>query len=102
MRLEARNRLVMTRSLVSARRPSGSPDAYSWVWVLPLPQGGYRVAAIEIPKHLVDNDACFFEDDMATPYLKMVSRVDEVDGAVREAGANPEELAAPWHNAFPL
>ncbi|MFI9842432.1 hypothetical protein ACIHFD_35730 [Nonomuraea sp. NPDC051941] len=92
----------MTRTLVSARRKSESVDRYSWVWVLPLPDGRFRVAAIEVPKQLVDNDKCFFEEDIYTPYLKIVDTVDRIDEAVREAGVNPADLDAPWHNNFPL
>ncbi|MBQ1073765.1 hypothetical protein KBX06_11435 [Micromonospora sp. C31] len=92
----------MTKALVSARRPSGSGDCYSWVWVLPAPDGRFRVAAIEVPKQLVDDDACFCEEDMRTPYLRIVDEVGEVDAAVREAGVDPEQLDAPWNNGFPL
>lgn len=92
----------MTRAPVSARRQSSSIDAYSWVWVLPLPDGRYRIAAIEVPKRLVDEDICFFEDDMTTPFLKIVNDLAEVDAAVMEAGVDPEQLDAPWNNDFPL
>ncbi|WP_162794608.1 hypothetical protein [Nonomuraea lactucae] len=60
------------------------------------------MAAIEVPKQLVDNDASFFEEDMVTPYLKIVDTVEQVDTAVMEAGVDPEDLNAPWHNDFPL
>jgi hypothetical protein len=96
------NRLVMTKAPISARRRSSSPERYSWVWVLPLRDGRYRVAAIEVPKQLIDSDACFFEQDMNTPYLKIVEELTAIDAAVREAGADPEELDAPWNNDFPL
>ena len=102
MRTQVRNRLVMTRGPVSARRPSGSPDTYSWVWVLPIPDGRYRVAAIEVPKELVENNVSFFEDDMRTVYLRILDSLDGIDDAVREAGVDPDELDAPWHNDFPL
>ncbi|MCZ7420753.1 hypothetical protein O7605_14635 [Verrucosispora sp. WMMA2121] len=92
----------MTKALVSARRSSSSGDCYSWVWVLPLPDGRFRVAAIEVPKQLVDDDVCFFEEDMSTPYLKVVDEIGEVDAAVLEAGVDPEQLDAPWKNDFPL
>jgi hypothetical protein len=58
------------------------------------------VAAIEVPKQLVDE--CFAEDDITRPYLRIVDDVEQVDAAVQEAGADPEELDAPWHNDFPL
>lgn len=102
MRTEVRNRLVMTGGLVSARRVSSAPGRYSWVWVNPMPDGRYRIAAIEVPKHLVDEDICFFEDDFDTPYLSIVDTIDEVDAAVRAAGVDPDALEAPWHNDFPL
>ncbi|MEH1129195.1 hypothetical protein [Micromonospora sp. CPCC 206061] len=92
----------MTKALISARRPSGSDESYSWVWVLPLPDGRFRVAAIEVPKQLVDNDVCFFEEDMETLYLKIVDEIGEVDAAVLEAGVDPGQLDAPWNNDFPL
>jgi hypothetical protein len=101
MRTQIRNRLVMSKRLVSARR-AGPAGSYSWVWVLPLPDGRFRVAAIEVPEQLVDDDVCFAEEDMRTPYLRIVDEVGEVDAAVREAGADPEALDTPWSNDFPL
>jgi hypothetical protein len=92
----------MTKGSIAARRDSGQADHYSWVWVIPLQSGKFRVAAIEVPKRLVDNDECFFEDDMTKPFLKIVDTIDGVDDAVREAGVDPEALDAPWHSDFPL
>jgi hypothetical protein len=88
--------------LVAARRASGIANSYSWVWVLPLRDGRFRVAAIEVPRRMVDEDVSFFEEDMETPYLKIVDTIDEVDAAVREAGVDPDQLDAPWHSDFPL
>jgi hypothetical protein len=103
MKIASRNRLTMGKPAhVSARIPSTSSDNYAWVWVLPLPDGRFRVAGIEISKQLVDDDECFFEDNIDTKYLKIVDNVDQVDSAVLEAGGDPEELTAPWHNDFPL
>lgn len=102
MRIEARNRLTMTKSLIAARRRASSSDRYSWVWVLPIPDGRFRVAAIEIPKHLVDEDACFYEKDLDTVYLRIAENISEIDEMVREAGIDPEDLDAPWHSEFPL
>ncbi|MDP9793709.1 hypothetical protein J2S43_002221 [Catenuloplanes nepalensis] len=93
---------MMSKAHVSARRVSGSDDSYSWVWVLPLPDGRFRIAAIEVPKHLVDEDICFAEEDMRVPYLKIVDELGGVDAAVQEAGVDPETLDAPWNNDFPL
>jgi hypothetical protein len=39
---------------------------------------------------------------MKTPYLRIVGEIDDIDAAVREAGVDPGELDAPWHNDFPL
>jgi hypothetical protein len=46
--------------------------------------------------------SAFGEDAINTRFLRVVDDVDEVDGAVREAGGDPEELTAPWHNNAPL
>jgi hypothetical protein len=92
----------MTKKAIAARRTATLPDHYSWVWVLPLKSGRYRVAAIEVPKRLVENDECFFEDDMTTAYVKVVENLDDIDMAVREAGVDPDDLDAPWHSDFPL
>jgi hypothetical protein len=101
VKIQAKNRLVMTRAAVAARRVSSDENCYSWVWVIPLESGQFRIAAIEVPKHFVDDDESFFDDDMSTTYLKIVESVDDVDGAVREAGVNPDALDAPWHSDFP-
>jgi hypothetical protein len=102
MKLQAKNRLTMTRGAVAARRRSTQDDCYSWVWVIPLQSGMFRVAAVEVPKHFVDEDKSFFDEDMTTPFLKTVATLDEVDNAAREAGVDPDELDAPWHRDFPL
>jgi hypothetical protein len=92
----------MSRAHVSARHESASPNAYAWIWVLPIPDGRFRVALIEVPKHFVDNDEHFYENDLTTRFLKIVDEISSVDPAVREAGGDPEKLDAPWHNGFPL
>ncbi|BCJ56341.1 hypothetical protein Asp14428_78160 [Actinoplanes sp. NBRC 14428] len=102
MKIEAKNRLVMSKASIAARRATDRPEHYSWVWVIPLKSGKFRVAAIEVPKHFVDDDDCFFEDDMITPYVKIVEEIGDIDSAVREAGVDPELLDAPWHSDFPL
>jgi hypothetical protein len=103
VKLSARNRLTMGQpALVSARLPAAGPGLYSWVWILPLPGGRFRVAAIDIPRRLIDDDECFGQDSISTRFLRIVDDVDHVDDAVREAGGDPEELTAPWHNGFPL
>src|SRR4029079_1027624 len=63
MRTEIENRLIMTKSLVSARRAASSDDRYAWVWVAPLRDGTFKVSTVELAKQLVDEDVCFFEDD---------------------------------------
>ncbi|SRR5690606_10392378 len=119
VRTEVRNRLVVLRGHVSARVQPLSSDNYAWIWVLPIPPrkagippfhpfddvrvpSKYRIAVIEVPKRLVDRDECFYEPDITTRFLRVVDTIDEVDDAVREAGADPDSLEAPWHNAFPL
>ena len=102
MKTQAKNRLIMTKASIAARRESGQDDHYSWVWVVPRQDGRFRVVAIEVPKRPVDDDECFFEDDMTKPYEKIVDSIEEIDGAVRDAGVDPETLDAPWHSDFPL
>ncbi|GIH02378.1 hypothetical protein Rhe02_04450 [Rhizocola hellebori] len=92
----------MSKGLISAKRKSGDPDCYSWVWVLPTPDGRFRVAAIEVPKRLVDDDVCFYEADFRTPFLRIVAEIGDIDEVVREAGVDPDLLDAPWNNDFPL
>ena len=92
----------MSKAIIAARRATDRPDHHSWVWVIPLKSGAFRVAGIEVPNRLVDDDVSFYEDDMITPYAKIVNEIDDVDGAVREAGADPGALDAPWHSDFPL
>jgi hypothetical protein len=70
--------------------------------VVPLRTGQFRIAAIEVPKHLVDDDEDFYDEDMFTSYVKIVDAIDQVDTAVQEAGADPESLDAPWRSNFPL
>lgn len=102
MRLQAQNRLTMTKKSIAARRASAQEDCYSWVWVLPVPSGQFRVTAIEVPKRFIDNDWCFYEADFTRPYDKHVDRINQIDNAVREAGVDPEDLDAPWYSDFPL
>jgi len=102
VKTQAKNRLVMTKASIAARREWGQEDHYSWVWVVPREDGRFRVVAIEVPKGLVDNEECFFEDDMTKPYENIVDRIEEIDDAVRDAGVDPESLDAPWHSDFPL
>jgi hypothetical protein len=102
MRMQARNRLQMLDGSVAARRPTDSEGMYSWVWVAPIKDAGYRIRAFEVAKELVDNDACFYEADMNSLHDEVVESLDQIDAAVRRAGVDPEELDAPWHSDFPL
>lgn len=92
----------MTRQPVAARHEPACVDHYAWIWVLPIPGGRFRVALIEVPKHFVDDDQCFFEEDYDTRFLRVVHSVDEVDAAVQEAGGEPGDLDVPWRSDFPL
>jgi hypothetical protein len=102
MKTEVKNRLVMTKGSVAATRPAKGKDFYSWVWVLPTKDGKFRVAAVEIPRVLVDEDRSFFDEDFETPYIRIVDSIDDIDSAVREAGADPGDLDFPWRSNFPL
>jgi hypothetical protein len=102
MRIEAKNRLVMSKGALAARRSPGSPDHYSWVWVIPLPSGQYRVRTIEVPRNLVDEDECFYDEDMVIVRDEMLNSIDEIDDAVGRVGVDPQDLDAPWKSDFPL
>ncbi|WP_214105475.1 hypothetical protein [Acrocarpospora catenulata] len=102
MRIEIENRLVMTKAVVSARRGASSIDRYSWVWVAPLRDGTFKISTLEIPKHFVDNDVCFFEEDIERIHVGTVADISEVDEVVRMSGVDPDDLDVPWRNDFPL
>lgn len=102
MRLQAKNRLVMTKDLISARLDAGSLDQYAWVWVSPLRDGSFKVSTVKVPKTLVDDDVCFFEDDIERTHIGTVSAIADVDAVVSSLGVDPDDLDAPWHNGFPL
>src|SRR5215510_7693373 len=102
MRTEARNRLTMTRDLVSARREAARADHYAWVWVSPLDDGRFRISTVEVARGIVDNDVCFFEDDIERVHVATASDLDEVDELVRALGVDPDTLDVPWRNGFPL
>jgi hypothetical protein len=102
MRTEIENRLIMTKSLVSARRAASSDDRYAWVWVAPLRDGTFKVSTVELAKQLVDEDVCFFEDDIDRVHVGTVAEISEVDELVRGLGVDPETLDPPWKNDFPL
>ncbi|TDD27194.1 hypothetical protein E1287_35045 [Actinomadura sp. KC06] len=92
----------MSKALVSARREPSSSDRYAWVWVAPLGDGTFRVSTVEISKHIVDEDICFFEDDIERVHIGTFTDISEVDDLVRGLGVDPDELDPPWKNDFPL
>ncbi|WP_157407383.1 hypothetical protein [Actinomadura atramentaria] len=102
MRTEVKNRLVMSHALVSARKEVASPDVYGWVWITPLSDGTFKVSTVEVPKHLVDEDICFFEDDIVRTHIGTVADISEAEALVVGVGVDPEDLNVPWHNDFPL
>ena len=102
MRTEVQNRLIMTKGLVSARRQASSADRNAWVWVAPLRDGTFKVSTVELPKGVVDEDTCFFEDDIERTHVGTVAEISEVDELVRGVGVDPDSLDPPWKNDFPL
>lgn len=102
MRTEVEDRLLMTKALVSARRVASSDDRYAWVWVAPLWDGAFKVSTVELPKQLVDEDACFGEDDIDRIHVGTLAAISEVDELVRGVGVDPETLDPPWKNDFRL
>ncbi|GAA4054984.1 hypothetical protein GCM10022214_02570 [Actinomadura miaoliensis] len=102
MRIQVKNRLVMTKGIVSARLESSSSDRYAWVWVSPLRNGTFRVSTVEIPKRLIDEGDCFGEEDVERVHVRTVVDIPEIDEVVRGLGVDPDALDAPWHSDFPL
>lgn len=103
MKTEAKNRLLMSRADVTARRDAVDADCASWVWVIPLGSGGgFRIRAFEVRRELLINDDDIYDGNMAIVYDEVVETIDEVDRSVAAAGADPADLAAPWNNDFPL
>ncbi len=102
MRVPARNRLLMSKSDIAASRVAGSHDALSWVWVIPLPAGGFRVRAFEVGRDLIDADACFYDDDMSIVHDEIIPSIDDIDDSIRRSGVDPDDLDAPWKCGFPV
>ncbi|MFF1919147.1 hypothetical protein ACFVW8_01025 [Streptomyces sp. NPDC058221] len=92
----------MSNALVSARRESRSSDSCAWVWVFPLRDGTFRISTVEIPQHLVSEDACFGEEDIERVYVATVATPEDVDDVLRDLGVDPDSLDAPWKSEFPL
>jgi hypothetical protein len=102
VRTEVKNRLIMTKALVSARKTASAADRYAWVWVAPLRDGTFRVSTVELPGRLVDEDLCFFEADIERVHVGTADDISGVDKLVKRVGVDPESLDSPWKNGFPL
>lgn len=102
MQTQVKHRLTMSNADVAARRTASVDDRASWVWVIPLGGGRFRVRAFEVSRDLLVNDDDIYDENMEIVYDDFVDSIAEVDRAVAEAGVDPDELAAPWHSDFPL
>ena len=102
MKAEVRNRLTMSKGVVSARLTPKTEDRYAWVWIAPLRNGTFKVSTVEVPRNLIDNDVCFYEPDIDRAHVATVDTVQEAEEIVRGLGVDPDDLAPPWHNDFPL
>ena len=102
MKTQVRNRLTMTKSIVSARMDATRPDSYAWIWITPMRDGSYKVSTVELWRDLVDNGVCSFEGDITRNHVGILSDVAEIDDFVRRLGVDPDTLDGPWHNGFPL
>jgi hypothetical protein len=102
MQVQAKNRLLMSKSDVAARRPSSSVGSDSWIWVIPLQSGDFRVRAFEVLRDLLIKDNDIYDGNMSIVHDETVSSIDDVDDAVIRAGVDPEELDVPWKCEFPL
>jgi hypothetical protein len=99
---EVRNRLTMSKGLVSARLAARADQRYAWVWITPLRKGTFKVSTVEVPRNLIDNDVSFYEPDIERSHVATVDTVQEAEEIVRNLGVDPDDLAPPWHNGFPL
>ncbi|MET9591140.1 hypothetical protein ABZY45_09220 [Streptomyces sp. NPDC006516] len=102
MQVQAKNRLLMSKSDLAARRASGSVDSESWIWIIPLRSGEFRVRAFEVLRDLLVDDDDIYDGNTSIVHDETVSSLDDVDDAVIRAGVDPEELDAPWKCEFPL
>ncbi|WP_136518142.1 hypothetical protein [Cellulomonas telluris] len=102
MKTSVRNRLLRLGRPVTQRLPTPDTERATWIWVLPVPDGRIRVAAVAVARELVDSGACFAEDDVRTESVTFVDRVDDVDAIVVALGGDPSGLESPWRNEFPL
>ncbi|MEU4560465.1 hypothetical protein AB0F72_18975 [Actinoplanes sp. NPDC023936] len=102
MKTEVRNRLTMTKGVISARLAPKVDDRYAWVWIAPLRNGTFRVSTVEIPRNLIDDDISFYEPDIDRTVVATVGTVQEAEEIVISLGVDADDLAPPWHNAFPL
>lgn len=102
MQVQARNRLLMSKAEIAARRTPSSADSESWIWVLPLRSGGFRVRTFEVHRDLLVDDNDIYDGNMTIIHDEVVSSIDDVDEAVTRAGVDPEKLDAPWKCDFPL
>ncbi|GGN81417.1 hypothetical protein GCM10011579_067950 [Streptomyces albiflavescens] len=102
MQIQAVNRLLMSKSEVAARRTSSSAESESWIWVIPLRSGEFRVRAFEVLRDLLADDNDIYDGNMSIVHDEIVSSIDDVDESVIRAGVDPEELDVPWKCEFPL
>lgn len=102
MKTEVRNRLTMSKGVVSARIAPRGEDRYAWVWIAPLRNGSFKVSTVEVPRNLIDNDISFYEPDIDRTNIATVDTVQEAEEIVISLGVDTDDLAPPWHNGFPL
>ncbi|MFB8353530.1 hypothetical protein [Streptomyces niveus] len=50
----------------------------------------------------MENDTCFFEEDIERVHVATVATVAEIDDVIKELGVEPGALEAPWNNDFLL
>ena len=77
MKTEVRNRLTMSKGVVSARIAPRGEDRYAWVWIAPLRNGSFKVSTVEVPRNLIDNDISFYEPDIDRTNIATVDTVQE-------------------------
>jgi hypothetical protein len=55
-----------------------------------------------VPRELLVDGNDIYDGNLSVVYDEVVPSIDQVDESVRRAGADPEDLGAPWKCDFPL
>ncbi|WP_281905638.1 hypothetical protein [Nocardia cyriacigeorgica] len=100
--MEVSNRLTMLKGSVTARCDARSDRNCAWVCVYPRSDGQFDVSTVEIDQRYLEADDDVGEDDIIRSDLGIFGSIAQVNEAVKLVGVDPDDLAAPWRNDYPL